>query len=81
MYLSLKKKPQELLQNLKFILRLRLNGFFFAFDEAQEGYKYLSDEKLWKSKTKEEYQGIACPIIRQLSGTGAVVIAGTAMSV
>lgn len=80
MYRSLKKKPADLLRNLKFVLQLKLKGFFFAFDEAQEGHKYLSDEHLWKSKTRQEYRGIACPIIRKLSGTAPLVIAGTAMS-
>jgi hypothetical protein len=80
MYNSLAKCPRKVLRNLKRALAVRLD-FFFAFDEVQRGYDILKATKLWTSASNsKEYQGIACPIIRELTGRRALVVAGTALS-
>ena len=80
MYNSLVKRPKKVLRNLKRALAVRLD-FFFAFDEVQRGYDILKDTKLWTSTSNsKEYRGIACPVIRELTGRRPLVVAGTALS-
>ena len=81
LYDSLLRRENNVLRKLKRVLSHTANlNFFFAFDEAQHGYKLLKKKKLWKSKTNpKEFRGIACPLLRELTGCRPVVIAGTAM--